>query len=295
MSETEMYIVIPTHKPKYLKEVLDGLEQQIYKNFKVIIVENPETTLEVKRLAHQYKCIYTQSPIGANNARNCGINIIDDWADWIIALLDDDCIPEKDWTLNIYNSFKEDEKLVCLGGRVELSTDKNLTHLQSSYLSKVNWGNTVLHRYIQDGEYLVSCNLAFKKSVYNKVGGFNANLGYFGKDNFIPNDEILFIRDCKNHGKVCYNDNMRVLHMIDDRINHKFFLKRAYGQGYADVLLAKEQGITNYFCSENLYYGDNNKIDICLQIAKHIGILHAAKGIEPSNQFYSLLEELVQV
>jgi glycosyltransferase involved in cell wall biosynthesis len=291
--ESEMYIIIPTHKPKYLDKVLGGLRLQSYKNFKVIIVENPELTKEVRDLASEYNCNHIQSPIGANNARNTGVSFTDDYDDWVIALLDDDCIPDTDWTLNIYNAFKENKNISCIGGNVTLSTDKNLTALQAQYLTRINWGNTNPFRELQQGEYLASCNLAFKKSIYKNVGGFNANLGYLGKDNFIPNDEVLFIRDCANHGKVCYNDNMRVLHLINDRINKSFFLKRAYGQGYANILLEREQDITGNCHHERIYYSDFNKIDIDLQIAKHIGMLHAIKGIQPSNQFYSMIEELI--
>jgi glycosyltransferase involved in cell wall biosynthesis len=288
-------VVIPTHKPKYLGKVLSSLKYQIHLNedYEIIICENPENTEEVKELISNYNCLnikLVNSDLGANNARNTGIaHSISD----IIALLDDDCIPDYDWLYQISQSFNN-KNISCIGGNVTLNIDKNLTALQSQYLTKINWGNTNPYRELQQGEYLASCNLAFKKSVYNKVGGFNANLGYLGKDNFIPNDEVLFIRDCTNHGKVCYNDNMRVLHLIDDRVNKSFFLKRAYGQGYANILLEREQGITGNCHHERIYYSDFNKTDIDLQIAKHIGMLHAVKGIQPSSQFYSLLEELVQ-
>jgi len=288
-------VIIPTHNPLYLKETLTALHHQNDNNFTVLVVENPTKTFNVEHISEYYMFEHITSPLGANNARNTGINFIDSPEDIIIALLDDDCVPDRDWIRNIRESFNNDTKLACLGGRVTLSTDKNLTALQSQYLTKINWGNTNLYRELQPGEYIASCNLAFKKSVYNKVGGFNANLGYFGKDNFIPNDEVLFIRDCANHGKVCYNDNMRVLHLIDDRVNNKFFLKRAYGQGYANILLEREQGITGNCHLEKIYYSEENTKDIDLQIAKHIGMLHAIKGVEPSNQFYSLLEELVQI
>lgn len=295
--ESEMYVVIPTHKQVYLEETLKALSLQSYKNFIVIIVENPERTNTVQELAIEYdkyfKCIHIQSPIGANNARNTGLSIIDDYDDFIIALLDDDCIPDSDWIETIKESFK-DETLACVGGRVDLSCDKNLTRLQSEYLTKINWGNTIGHRPLQNKEYIASCNLAFKKSVFAKVGGFNANLGYFGKDNFIPNDEVLFIRDCANYGSVCYNDNMRIIHKIDNRVNKRFLLKRAYGQGYANILLEKEQGIHGNYHNEAIYYSKYNLEDIDLQIAKQIGMIHAIKGIKPSNHYYSLLEELVR-
>ena len=88
---------------------------------------------------------------------------------------------------------------------------------------------------------------------------------------------------------------MIVTHLIETRRNKKFFLKRAYGQGYANILLEKEQGITGNCHIERIYYSETNKDDIDLQVAKHIGMLHAIKGIKPSEQYYSLLEELVQI
>lgn len=288
-------VVIPTHKPKYLGRVLSCLKGQSYINnsFQIVICENPENTEEVKNLISNYKCLnikLVNSDLGANNARNTGItHSIGD----IIALLDDDCLPEEDWLYQITQVFNHKD-ISCVGGRVTLSIDKNITALQAQYLTKINWGNTDGPRELEINEHLASCNLAFTRIVYDKIGGFNANLGYVGKDNFIPNDEVLFIRDCANHGKVCYNDNMRVLHLINNRVNHSFFLKRAYGQGYADILLEREQGITSNCHNERIYYSEFNKTDIDLQVAKHIGMMHAIKGIKPSNQFYLLLEELAR-
>lgn len=288
-------VVIPTHKPKYLGKVLSGLKYQIDINpeFEIIICENPENTQEVKDLISNYKCLnikLVNSSLGANNARNTGIAHSN--GD-IIALLDDDCIPDYDWLYQITQSFNNKD-ISCVGGNVALTCDKNLTALQAQYLTKINWGNTNGPRELEIHEHLASCNLAFTRIAYDKIGGFNANLGYVGKNNFIPNDEVLFIRDCANHGKVCYNDNIRVLHLIDDRVNNSFFLKRAYGQGYADILLEREQEIDKHYSDQRISYSTFNKTDIDLQVAKHIGMLHAIKGIQPSNQFYSLIEELIK-
>lgn len=288
-------VVIPTHKPKYLGKVLSGLKYQIDINpeFEIIICENPENTQEVKDLISNYKCLnikLVNSSLGANNARNTGIAHSN--SD-IIALLDDDCIPDYDWLYQITQSFNNKD-ISCVGGNVALTCDKNLTALQAQYLTKINWGNTSGPRELEIHEHLASCNLAFTRIAYDKIGGFNANLGYIGKNNFIPNDEVLFIRDCANHGKVCYDDNIRVLHLIDDRVNNSFFLKRAYGQGYADILLEREQGIDKHYSDQRISYSTFNKTDIDLQVAKHIGMLHAIKGIQPSNQFYSLIEELIK-
>lgn len=288
-------VIIPTHNPKYLNNTLHGLFIQENKDFDVIVCENPTVTKEVEKTCSNFSNVLDialiNSNIGANNARNTGVYLS---GGDIIALLDDDCVPSKTWIDEIYKTFKDD-KVSCVGGRVNIYGISHITALQAQYLTKIDWGHTETHRQLLPNEYLASCNLAFTREVYAKVGGFNANLGYFGKNNFIPNDEVLFIRDCANHGKVCYNDNMLVDHNVLDRVNMKFFLKRAYGQGYANILLEREQGITGNCHQERVYYSENNKTDINLQIAKHIGMLHAIKGIEPSGQFYSLLEELVQI
>lgn len=286
-------VVIPTSKQKYLNETLLSLSQQTIKDFEVIVCENPsieESTIElVNYYLMDLDIRIVQSTIGANNARNTGVSFskFD-----IIALLDDDCKPEENWIEQVIKVMNDDT-VSCVGGRVNLDYNTEITNLQSQYLTGINWGYTLGYRPLQKNEYIASCNLAFRKSVYYSVGGFNANLGYIGKDNFIPNDEVLFIRDCSNYGKVCYNDNMRILHLIKDRVNLPFFIKRAYGQGYANILLEKEQGIIGNCHNELIYYSEYNKEDIILQVAKHFGMLHAVRGIKPSNQFYSQLEDII--
>ena len=267
-------------------------EQWFDKPFEVIVVDNPEIEQRNLDLVNDYKkqldIKIISSQLGANNARNTGIH----YAKYkIIALLDDDCIPSETWLKSISTTIKDD--VVCVGGRVVLDIKDGITELSGKYLTEVDWGRSICPRPLSTDEYITSCNLAFTKEVYSKIGGFNANLGYFGKEDFIPNDEVLFIRDCNNHGVVLYNHEMKVDHIIRNKgIN--YLLRRAYGQGYADILLNKEQGIKEFVSTEQLYFDKYNQVDIMLQCAKILGITHALKGIKPSKQYYSLLEELAR-
>ena len=270
------------------------MDQTFDKLFEIIVVDNPtieqrniDLITRLQRLRFDANII--SSPLGANNARNTGIYSS---KYPIIALLDDDCVPCPTWLDRIYNCIKDN--VVCVGGSVILDIYEPITKLAGKYLTEVDWGRSIYPRPLNVGEYITSCNMAFTIDTYYKVGGFNANLGYVGKTDFIPNDEILFIRDCHNHGEVLYDYEMKVSHIIRDKgIN--YLLKRAYGQGYADILLNREQGIQDFNSIEQLYFNKYNKIDILLQCAKVIGITHALKGIKPSKQYYSLLEELAQI
>lgn len=289
-------VIIPTHQPKYLGKTLASLKSQAYVDFdyEVIVCENPKITEEVTSIISNYNCLnikHVSSDIGANNARNTGIAKS---SGEIIALIDDDCIADQNWLKEIHNTFLN-RKISCVGGRVELSQNIKLTELQAIYLSKVSWGNTLFYRELYKDEHLVSANLAFTREAYDKVGGFNTNLGYKGKLNFIPNDEVLFIRDCALYGKVVYNDNLIVKHLIDDRMNLEFFLKRAYGQGYANVLLDREQEIYTFTLKEDFSFNEYNAIDLKLHSAKILGMNHALNNIVPTQEIYDKLKDLLDV
>jgi glycosyltransferase involved in cell wall biosynthesis len=283
-------IIIPTSSPKYLNLTLDSLAVcRNIENCQIVICENPEITESTLELVDRFKKIFkldikvVSSAIGANNARNTGISHS---RGSVIALLDDDCTVNENWLLEIENVFKNSE-VSCVGGKVQLSDETNLTKFQSLLLSKVDLGATLQYRPLVDGEYLVSANLAFSREVYHKVGGFNSNLGYSGRTHFIPNDEVLFIRDCANFGTVCYNNNMVVTHNIQDRKDDPiFFIKRAFGQGYADVLLKREQGITFINKTVKYFANEQNTIDVILEAAKLIGIYHAINKAEPTEETY---------
>lgn len=296
-------IVIPVHKPnlKILNETLHNIA--LYP-CEIVVVQNPEITEDVKNLCKKYACRIVSSELGANNARNTGIHYAQHD---IIYLLDDDCIPKP--TNLFYIKENINNGVDCIGGRVDLLYPDNppkwLITPFTNKLAKLDWG--YYHGpLLKHSQYLVSANLAFTKDIYRRVGGFNSNLGYFGR-NLISNDEVLFVRDCSNLGKTFYDHRIAVDHIIPEfRTTEEYIIKKYYAQAQADYLLNKECKIETSIFVQNVRqvhyqnakeilstddYKEWLRIYNACDVAYKIGQIDANKERNRCENIYSLLRD----
>ena len=240
-------IVIPTHRPRCLENTVDALARQSSSEFEVIIVENGERsdrTLEVlnryrKAMAVSYRFI---PQCGLNRARNRGVQAC---RAPIIALLDDDCIPERDWIMGIVNAHGRFPGVGVIGGRVLLTFEEPrpdwlCDHFRRQ-LSELDLGPG--ERVLRN-EYLVGANLSFRRRTYDAVGGFNENIGMVGRNGpQLCNDELDFVQRARAFGNpgVVYDGRACVHHVIPaQRTTIEYFENRAFGQGLSDVVLREQ-------------------------------------------------------
>lgn len=235
-------VIIPTYSPCYLREVLTALRAQITNvPFEVIVVENPDRTEEVQTLVKNYGYRYECSILGANNARHHGIAV----AQYnLIALIDDDVLVSPNWIQQIASLNETNKAYSVFGGSLDLeyrfTRPKWVIGPFERMLSRVRW-DAQYPRRLNDGEYIVSGNMFFRKEVYHAVNGLNLVAGYFGRD-WCPNDEVEFVEKCKEIGPVFYAPDLKANHQIDEtRLTLSFMRKRFYGQGWADGKLYLRQ------------------------------------------------------
>ncbi|MFH1762412.1 MAG: glycosyltransferase family A protein, partial [bacterium] len=192
----EITVIIPTYnRASALKALLDSLYGQKCGriNFEIIVIadgctDNTMTILEHARKKLPHLKWHMQNNRGPSAARNHGIKKSN--AE-IVAFTDDDCIVHENWIQTIHNGFLADE-LAGLEGIVE--TGEKPVMPMTHYIKVEGPG-----RYI-------TCNIAFKREVLNKVGGFDESFG-------APHDEDqdLALR-VKEHGKIGFSKEMRVIH-----------------------------------------------------------------------------------
>ncbi|MDD5193595.1 MAG: glycosyltransferase [Candidatus Nanoarchaeia archaeon] len=158
-------VIIPAYnEEKNLPVLIDALRNQTEKDFEIIVVDNnsKDKTSEVaKKLADKtYEC-YEQ---GISATRNLGASKVQSE---IIAFLDADSIPDKNWVKTIKDNFK-DPKLSAISG---LSIFENGFYITNSicyiafFTMKISnlFGNCLIF----------GNNLAIKKEIFDKVGGFD--------------------------------------------------------------------------------------------------------------------------
>jgi glycosyltransferase involved in cell wall biosynthesis len=247
----KLSIIIPTHFTEYgqqycLKDVIVSIVHAFgYSDaIEIIVVENPNKTDRVadiiKDACHNrsYNVIHTSCQLGANRARNYGIQLAQ--SD-IIALLDDDCVVGQGWIESILSAHLLYPNAGVIGGSMKLSFLCEKPRWIEGYfvqcLAEVDHGEGVHDLSGVTDPYvamIVSGNLTFKKAIYDKTSGFDVNLGYIG-DNCMAQDEIEFIRECTIYGKPgrLYVGGMMVYHQIPKtRLCVDYFIKRSYGDGY---------------------------------------------------------------
>lgn len=242
----ELSVVIPTYKQKFLSKTLEGLALQEDQDFDLVVVENGIKSKETEQLCKKFqrnlnmKYVFIEMS-GANNARNMGVRNSDGR---VIGLIDDDCIPNKNWSRMIKESHERYPDAGVIGGKVSLKfLDKKPLWLEGifrNYLAELNWGSEDTE--IEDYQYLVGANFSFKGQTFQEVNGFNEKVGLKGS-NLLSNDELDFVTSARNNGKkIIYSPKIAIKHLIPkERTSIDYLLKKSYFQGRADVILSRKE------------------------------------------------------
>jgi len=170
-------VVIPAHnEEKFIKATLDSLIKQDFKEkFEIIVVDNNSSD-KTSEIAKSYgaKVVFESRP-GIVFARQAGFNIA---SSEIIVSTDADTILPSDWLSKIYSTFKNRPKIVGITGFYELYGAKSpktvLINLFLPIVKNLSW-------FVAKKGYFLGSNFAIKKSVFNKIGGFNPNI-LWGED-----------------------------------------------------------------------------------------------------------------
>lgn len=161
---TKISVVVPTYNRKaLLTNCLQTLVQQSYpsEDFEILVCDDgstDKTPSTVQKLARRYHNLryLRQNHQGPSAARNLGIA---NAKGNIVALTDDDCLPQSDWLLTIDTSFKNNPEALAIEGKT---------------VSDVSPKDLLVYTVTNDtgGKYW-TCNMAYKRTVLSEVRGFD--------------------------------------------------------------------------------------------------------------------------
>jgi glycosyltransferase involved in cell wall biosynthesis len=212
-------------------------------DYEVLLLDNNSTdrTREIGvGFAAQYPRIrYINEPVqGHPHTKNRGIR--ESRGD-IIAFVDDDVFFSPGWLKAVASSFERHPEVACIGGKV-------LPHFESDRPSWLEDDLLDVYSMALYGEqerelhpppeFPIGCNMAFRRSVFEKLGGFPTSLGR-KPGNLLSNDETHFLLRVVNSGlKLLYAPEAQVFHRISaDRTTQPWLLRRWYWQGISDVVM----------------------------------------------------------
>ena len=177
-------VVIPTYnEEKGIRQCIESIRANTLQPLEIIVADGGSKD-KTREIAEAAGAIVLDNPNRtAASGRNVGIRYA---SGDIIAFTDGDNYVETEWLSSIYKAFEEDEALDGIGGKVVAAPPENEI--------EAFWGNLWLKIIMQFGdeeflitkkalnEAFVTANCAYKKSLLEKLNGFDEWYGNNAED-----------------------------------------------------------------------------------------------------------------
>lgn len=234
-------------------------------SWEVLVVDNNCTddtdrvTREAaKNLALPLRCVREEKQ-GLSNARNRGISAS---TGRYLLFTDDDTRPRPDWAQTIWETFEKDS-CDAVGGKVEIiwpvvKPSWFADELISS-LAGVDYGQQEIE--LTTEKPPLGANMAFRREVFDRVGGFDPELGRIGGKLLGGEETELFGRLCAAGMSGKYQPRAIVGHVIEqERIRKQYFRKvyfyggQSRGRSYLSYSVKQVAGVPTFavrqFCEK---------------------------------------------
>jgi cellulose synthase/poly-beta-1,6-N-acetylglucosamine synthase-like glycosyltransferase len=193
---------------KNLEECIAKCEALDFSNFEILIL--PDGSFIKEGLSTQGavpKHIIPTGPLSAAKKRDLALKYA---KGEVLAFIDDDAYPDKDWLKNAIKYFK-DENIAAVGGpAITPSNDTVRQRASGAIYASFLVSGDYNYRYVPKNKREVndypSCNFLVRKSVMEQLGGFNTN--------FWPGEDTKLCLDItkKIGKKIIYEPSVLVYH-----------------------------------------------------------------------------------
>jgi GT2 family glycosyltransferase len=224
--------VIPTRNNEdTIEKCLSSIQNlEFNDDFEVIIVDGYSIDRTVE-IARNYGCkVVFEDKNTISYARNLGVKLA---CGELIAFIDADCVVDKNWLKELVKYFN-DPMVASVGGpNLTPEDDTNFAKCVGDFFSLLSKLGT---RYGFQGKEVIeiyhnpTCNSMYRKSILERVGGFNPKL-------VTCDDEDLDYRIRKLGYKILYTPYAKVLHYR--RPTWRKFMKMAYNYGLGRMQIIK--------------------------------------------------------
>jgi GT2 family glycosyltransferase len=212
-----------------LRACLDALVNQSCREYEILVIDDGSTDGTEAFIAEYQKTLPRQLPFRyIQHPENRGVAVahntaIRHSAGDIIAVVADDCVPDKDWLAHAVRIHREHPEAGVVGGPV-------LNGYTKSVIANIGQQMVTdqVRRQVIDGlytTYLVGNNATYKKCVVEEVGGFNETFRYGGEETELE-ERIL-----RRGYRMIYSPDLKMTHF--QRTTLRAFLRQyyAYGKG----------------------------------------------------------------
>jgi len=221
MEKIELSVVIPSYNSeKTIFDCINNLVNQSYtKSYEIIFVDSStDRTREiVSENFKQVKIIQLPPRTDPGTARNTGVK---EAKGKYILFIDSDCIASKDWIEKIMMHYNENN-YAAVGGSVIPANPPNDHVGWAGYISEFR--DFIPEHPAAVVSHIPTCNLSFKKEIFEKEGGFDPTL--------YPQEDLYYnYKLSQKKEKIFFDPSIIVNHWHRSELSP--FLKHQYNIGY---------------------------------------------------------------
>jgi len=239
-------IICTYNRDAHIERALQSLVAQDFdkKDFEIIVVDNNSTdkTAEIIQNFRDKHLDFNivldkETRQGLSFARNKGIALAQGK---YLSFIDDDGIAKPDYVTQIKKYVQQYSNIYAFGGKVlpTYETQKEpiwMSRYIERIISVVDLGEAVKKL---KNTYPVGCNMIFKKSLFEHIGGFNTDL------KLRSDDKYIFYKIWSEHYDVLYLPKVVVWHYIDAfRTTPEYVKKVSKLNGEAEYIRIKSTGV----------------------------------------------------
>jgi len=218
-------VVCTFNGQRTIRDCLDGLCKLRYPDYEVIVVDDGSTdkTAAIAR-EYDFRIISTENR-GLSAARNTGLAAA---TGEIVAYIDDDAFPDPDWLSYMAATFLKTRCAGVGGPNIPFPEDGPI----ASCVAKAPGGPACVLLADTEAEHLAGCNMAFRKSWLEAIGGFDPQFRVAGDDV----DVCWRLRE--RGGRLCFSPAAMVWHHYRNSV--RAYWKQQTGYGKAEGLLERK-------------------------------------------------------
>lgn len=238
-----------------LQQSLDGVRAQLVQPVEtVLVVDHAPDLLELARARFPWAVVVANAgERGLSDGRNTGLQHV---TGEIVAFLDDDAVPERDWLARLLAPYA-DPSVLAVGGRALARWEGTRP---SWFPSEFDWvvGCTYTGSRLDAGPVrnLLGANMSFRTAILRSLTGFDATLGRVGT---VPlgceeTEMCLRVQAAFPDGQIWYEPAAVVHHSVPAaRGRWAYYRARCWAEGLSKARLSILAGSGAALASERRY------------------------------------------
>ncbi len=254
----EFSVVICAYTKDRWQELLQAVEsvksQSLAAREIIVVIDHNPALLEcADRTLEGVVVIENKETRGLSGARNSGIAASK--CD-TIAFMDEDAIAAPNWLALLSRDFADPRVLGVGGASLPVWSHHNPGWLPEEFYWVVGCTYRGLPQSTTLVRNLIGCNMAFRRKVFDEVGGFRNGMGRIGTNPVGCEETELCIRAGQHwkDGFFLFEPAAIVYHRVSENRTHfKYFVKRCYSEGISKALVARFVGAGDGLASERRY------------------------------------------